>query len=278
MKRFAFSALLVLAVAPNAWSQLPLIDDDFNENPCCTREEFDGGTCDKDWICQGTTVWIPPDADECDLDLDDDGNVDADIFNPFASFDPTNPCTQYSGEGYVLVTPAKQGQNGNMVRKERILYDNFKLTAEVELRDGSIGRPADGMTIVIVGTEEPPALGGAGGAMGAVNLGPVPTMVFEFDNWSCNGGDNNDQNHVQFAYAPGGFNNTDALPITPAPTFYGVFRKVDEALYPLNNRQPPPSANNKFLFEVIVQNGTVACFLTNADAGLPRTQYYTHRH
>ena len=274
MRGFVLLALLV-GSAGAAWGGVPLIDDDFTNAPCCTRADYDAGTCDLDWVCQGSAVWISPDADECDLDLDDDGNVDANVFDQFVSFDPSNPCTQYPGEGYVLVTPAITNQIGNMFRKERILYDNFKLTAEVELRDGSIGRPADGMCIVIIGTDDVPPIGAGGGAMGSTGMGVAPTMIFEFDNWSCNTGDNNDQNHVQFAWAPNGFNAVDAIPITPSPQYSGVFSKVDEATYPLNNRQPPPSEPNRFLFEVIVQGGTVACFLTNDDAGLPRTKYYT---
>ncbi len=274
MKRVVLLALCSMALGSLAWSQAPLVDDDFTNNPCCTRADFDSGICDKDWICQGNTVWIPPDADECDLDLDDDGTVDANVFDQFTSFDPANPCTQFPGEGYVLVTPAITGQAGNMFRKEPVEYDNFKLTAEVELRDGSIGRPADGMCIVIVGTADPPALGSAGGAMGSTGLGTVPTMIFEFDNWSCNTGDNNDQNHVQFAWSPVGFSGADAAQIKPLP-LQGVFTKVNESLYPLNNRQPPPAESNRFLFEVIVQGGTVACYLSNDDAGLTRTRFFT---
>ncbi|HVR73234.1 MAG TPA: hypothetical protein VMT52_02840, partial [Planctomycetota bacterium] len=258
----SLAALLwVTGVAPQGFAgDLPLIDDDFDEAPCCTRDEFDAGECELGWICQGSTVWIPPDANECDP-------LDPNTFNP------EDPCTLFPEEGYVLVTPAVGNMNGNMFRTERILYDNFKLTAEVELRDGSIGRPADGMTIVIVGTEDPPPLGAAGGAMGSTGLGAVPTMIFEFDNWNCNTGDNNDQNHVQFAYSKTGFPAVDSIPIRPAP-FQGVFKPVDETLYPLNNRQPPPAESNRFLFEVIVQKGTVACFLTNDDVGLDRTSFY----
>jgi hypothetical protein len=176
MRGFVLLALLV-GSAGAAWGGVPLIDDDFTNAPCCTRAEYDAGTCDLDWVCQGSAVWISPDADECDLDLDDDGNVDANVFDQFVSFDPSNPCSQYPGEGYVLVTPAITNQIGNMFRKERILYDNFKLTAEVELRDGSIGRPADGMCIVIIGTDDVPPIGAGGGAMGSTGMGVAPTMI-----------------------------------------------------------------------------------------------------
>ena len=256
MKRFVLLFGLLCLGAPALRAQVVGIDDTFDTaNPCGNG-----------WECIGSVAWVPPDADPCPTD-------DPNFFNPWATFDPLAPCTQYEGEGYVLVTPAVGNAGGHMFRSESLLYDNFKLTAVVELRDGSIARPADGMTIVIIGTEDPPPQGALGGAMGATGMGNVPTMIFEFDNWSCNGGDNNDQNHVQFAWSATGFPAVDSIPISPPP-YRGVFAKVDEANYPLNNRQPNPAPNNRFTFEVLVQAGVVACYLSNDDVGLPRTLMY----
>ncbi|MBI4604847.1 MAG: hypothetical protein HY721_23030 [Planctomycetes bacterium] len=254
MKRFLMFVLSVLPVLPVSLggarlaAQVTAVDDTFNEDPTANG-----------WILQGSATWVPPEAAEC---------VDANVFDPAA------PCTLYLGEddGYVLITPPLGNQNGSVFRSERILYDNFKLSAVVELRDGSIARPADGMTIVIVGTTDPPGLGTAGGGMGATGLGRAPTMIFEFDNWSCNTGDQNDQNHVAFSWSPTGFAGGDA-----APPISETFTRIDETVYPLNNRQPPPAEPNRFLMEVLVQNGTVAFVLSNDDVGMARTPMYTYK-
>jgi hypothetical protein len=123
------------------------------------------------------------------------------------------------------------------------------MTITVELRDGSIGRPADGMCVVILETDDgaPPAgSGNAGGQMGATNFSNGQShseMIFEFDNWSCNAGDNNDQNHVGFTWSKHGFPNptVDGIcsPGLPGACRNDVFVKIPELLYPLNKIAPP---------------------------------------
>jgi hypothetical protein len=185
-----------------------------------------------------------------------------------------------------------------MFRANPVNYFNFKLTAEVELRGGHPKtRPGDGMCIVIQGDNgngPPSGTGGQGGGMGAPGLadgeGPMmtPTMIFEFDNWNCNGSDNPnpktllnsaDDNHVAFHYSPNGFVFTDD------------FRKNGEPGAPSNDaiKHVGPSDDSirlngvetgvqsgKRLFEVFVQDGMVACNLTNANVGFPKTRMYTY--
>ena len=170
---------------------------------------------------------------------------------------------------------ARGVENGNIFGTERFLANNFRLTAEIELRDGSIGRPGDGMCIVIIGTEEPPGVGVGGGGMGAAGLGAAPTMIWEFDNTSDNRGDQNDPNHLQFAYSPEGFDAVDWIRISPAP-FQGLFVSLDREVFPLHNRLPPPAPPNRYTVEILLQDGLVGFFLTNRDIRLERTLIYTY--
>jgi chitodextrinase len=244
MKRFFLlpACALFLGATP-LWAQITAIDDDFESaDPCQSGE----------WVCNGTARWIDPAFPMCD--------------------DPNNPtvpdCNLYDpGEGYLLVTPAKGNSAGNMFRVEKIQWNNFRLTAEVELRDGSIGRPADGMTITIIGGDNPPATtGNGGGGMGAPFAGGNPQMTFAFDNWSCNVSDRGDDNHIGFAYSPTGFPVTDDVP-------YQAFAHVPVLI---NNKEPPPSSPNRFLFQVQVKNALVTADLTNPDAGMPKTRMFTY--
>ncbi|MGH9360793.1 MAG: PKD domain-containing protein, partial [Thermoanaerobaculia bacterium] len=172
--------------------------------------------------------------------------------------------------GYVRVTPAIGNQGGSMYRVEKLLYNNFRMIATVELRDGSIGRPADGMCINIIGGDAAPTTpGNLGGGMGAPYGLGRPQMTFAFDNWSCNVSDRGDDNHVAFAYAANGFPMTDDVP-------YQAFAVVARPFL-LNNREPPPSSANRFLFQVQVKNSLVTCDLTNDDAGMPKTRMFTYR-
>src|ERR1041385_2994657 len=182
--------LMVLAAAlfcaRFAMGQVTQIDDDFESaDPCQSG----------DWLCQGTTKWVDPAAPAC---ADPNLSYGCNLYDP--------------GEGYVQLTDGELNQGGNMFRSEKLFYDAFRLTAEVETRDGTIGQPADGMTIVIVGGDTPPAIGVGGGGMGAVFPGANPEIVFAFDNWSCNAGDQGDDNHVGFVYTPSGFTQTDKVP------------------------------------------------------------------
>jgi PKD repeat protein len=250
MNRFAVLLGLLLGLwALPARAQITAIDDSFDEDPCASG----------DWVCLGNTRWIDPLFPLCD-DPNNPSNPDCNLYDP--------------GEGYVLVTRAVGNQNGNMFRTEQIEWNNFRLTAVVELRDGSIGRPADGMAIVVVGGNNPPPLGCAGGSLGVGGLGSSPTMFFEFDNWDCNPpGDNGvsgtgppDDNHVAFGYSPTGF-DCNGLPAH-------AFAHVPVLL---NNKQPPPSPPNRFLFQVQVKNGLVTCDIANPDAGMPKTRMYTYQ-
>lgn len=207
MKSRWFFALALCLAPALAGGQEVLIDDSFSEDPLANG-----------WIFNLATAWVPPEATQC---CDGAHNI---------ALDPVDPCTVYDevrlddlGEdpaefgGYVLVTPGVNGQAGNAFRDEKDAYDNFKLTVVVEMRDGTtLGQPADGMCVVVVGTDEPPADAGAGGGgMGAPCVGApdnAPILVWEFDDWSCNTGDSGNDNHVGFAYSPNGVACTDSLP------------------------------------------------------------------
>ena len=131
---------------------LVIFEDNFSEDPLLN-----------DWIVLSAGSlggWVPPESPYCELN----GWVDP------ALFTPENPCTLYSEEiiedslemdleefgGYMLVTPMQNTSAGAVFRTERALYDNIKMEITVELRDGSLGQPADGMTVVILGTDQPP--------------------------------------------------------------------------------------------------------------------------
>ena len=259
-----------------AWGQAPLIDEDFQSGGCCSRAEYEAGVCAKAWICQGSAAWIPPDVGECDLDLDDDGNIDLNIFDQFTTFDPLHPCTQFPGEGYILITPAITGQSGAVFSREPVLLDAFKLTAEVELRDGSIGRPAEGMTVTIVGSPGPPGLGWGGASLGSAGLGAFPTLITTFDNWSADCGDKNNGNHTVLTWSAEGFTGEDCIVIRPSPPYFGQFTRVDEARWPFNTRLPPISPRNRFLYELYVTHERARGFLSNHESNppLPRTEIF----
>ena len=236
---------------------LVLFDDDFTEDPA-----------ENGWIMVYSGAfggWVPPESPYCETGPG--GAPDP------ALFTPQNPCTVYSEEiiedqleldleefgGYVLVTPPANTSAGAVFRSERDLYDNIKMEITVELRDGAIGRPADGMCVVVLGAEDPPfAPGCGGGGMAATGLGNGPTMIFEFDDWSCNFEDFNDDNHVAFAWAANGINCGDAINV------------VDETFTPfseprLHNREPAPASPNRYKMTVYIQGSTVACDLEALD-------------
>ncbi len=246
-----FLLAFLLARGNVLWAQINAVEDDFElDDPCNTGE----------WDCRGSARWIAPDATACDPLTPNTDNM-CNLYDP--------------GEGYVRLTSGNPagGQFGTMFRTEKLLYNNFRMTAVVELRDGSIGRPADGMAIIIVGTPGAPSSACAGGALGAVGYGPYPSLVFEFDNWDCNPpGDNGvggtgppDANHVAFVHFPNGTTTCDAL---PAHAFAHV-------PFLLNNKEAPPASPNRFLFQVQVKNALVTCDLANDDVGMPKTRMYT---
>jgi hypothetical protein len=261
--------LCFLASAGLARAQMVLFDDTFLEDPLMNN-----------WLFNGVAQWVqPPDvAEDCHDGLHDPNNPGI------------PPCSVYNekqvenlGEtieefgGYILVTPGQNGQAGNAFRSERAMYDNFKMEVVVELRDGSIGRPADGMVVVIVGGDEPPnRTGTGGGGMGAPCVGITndqPMLAFEFDNWSCNTGDNNDQNHVAFSYSPNGFPCSDAIPPQ-------VFVPLPEATVDLHNQEAPPATPNRYRMTVFGQRCgagglTVACNLEAIDRGIDLGRVYT---
>jgi hypothetical protein len=251
-------------------------DDTFDDDP------FASG----DWISNsnwGGPSWVPEGAPVC---------ANPNVFNPL------DPCTvDENYDGYVLITDPVGNRGGNFFRAEPDSYDNFKLTVEVELRDGSIGRPADGMVVVVVGGDRPPGrLGTLGGGMGAPCVGGdgtgpgdnfLPQLAWEFDNWSCNTGDSgtpgvsgdaggfpdSQWHHVAFSYSATGFPCTDAI----QPQAFVPFR-VSEV--PLHNYQPPPAQPNRFRMTVFAQRCgtslTVACDLEAIDQGKNLGRVYTH--
>jgi len=192
-----------------------IFDDNFLDDPA-----LDGG-----WVFNGNSAWVaaPGDAPDCADEVTGDANPQL--------HDPVGfPCTVYSEGrledmgidpedfgGYILATQGANSQGGNAFRSEKAEYDNFKLTVVVEMRDGTaLGRPADGMCVIVVGGDEPPnRVGTGGGGMGAPCVGATdqePMLAWEFDNWNCNNGDNGNDNHVGFAYSSNGFPCTDAVP------------------------------------------------------------------
>ena len=221
------------------------------------------------WIINGATRWIEPPGDAilCIDQASANAHEDPVTFEPCSVYDEAEVDPDEFG-GYVLVTPGANGQGGNAFREESALYSSFQLEIVVELRDGSIGRPADGMTVVLIGSDDPPALGGGGGGMGATNLGPFPTMVFEFDDWSCNAGDNNDENHVGFVWEPNGVTGELVM---------DEFVPIDQATTPLHNRQPHPAEPNRYKMTVLVVGGQVACSLEALDLGIDLGTLYTHQ-
>jgi len=233
-------------------------------------EEFVSDPCDPanvDWECKGSTKWVDASRVQCE-----DGNSHINLDG--------SDCTLYPGpdeDSYVLLTPATNNQGGSLFREESLFYDSFKLTAVVELRDGSIARPADGMTVTIIGSPATPDPVCAGGGLLATGLGAYPTMIFTFDNWDCNGaGDTNpatgqvSDNHVSFFWGPNGF----ACGGFPQALGFAVVP------YLLNNKKANPAPANRFTFEVISRanpNGTatVLCNMSNADVGMPKTRMFT---
>ena len=90
--------------------------------------------------------------------------------------------------------------------------------------------------------------------MAATGMGAGPTMIFEFDDWSCNFDDQNDDNHVAFAWARNGINCGDAIDV------------VEETFSPfpeprLHNREVAPATPNRFKMTVYIQGSTVALYL-----------------
>ncbi len=236
-----------------------LFEDDFEtENPCEEEWKCIGNGADETDIARWAT-WFSPDEDPCDEFADPPGQDCRNLFDP--------------PEGYVRLTGPVGNARANMWRRELLQWDNFRLTAEVELLGGS-ATPADGMAITIIGddmgegyvgafADEIPGEGqfAGGGGMSATGHGLYPTMIFEFDNWD-NGGPDINNNHVGFEYEPGGFPPTDQVP--------------SDAVAAVPNNIPL-NGSGRFFFEVLFQRGTVACNLTNEDAGLAKTRMFTYK-
>jgi hypothetical protein len=276
MKKLFLLGLLTGLSGEGLPAQVALINDDFEAaDPC------ESG----DWVSYDDLRWVPPGVDPCDRSIEPDHSAQS----------PMDPqCNLFTpGEGYVLLTADYGNQGGSLFRVDPIRYEDFKLTAEIELRGGHPKtRPADGMCIVIqgdAGNGPPAGTGTRGGGLGAPGLadreGPMltPSMIFEFDNCNQNGSDNPgpktliksaDDNHVAFHYSPNGFRAIDD------------FQKNDEPGTPSNDAitHIAPKLNGvekglesgKWLFEVFVQDGIVACNLTNLSVGFPKTRMYTY--
>ncbi|MEM7261679.1 MAG: Ig-like domain-containing protein, partial [Planctomycetota bacterium] len=213
------------------------------------------------WLFNGVSSWIEPGSPVCVDQAAANAHMDAITGEICSVYDEADIDDLDEFGGYVLVTAGINSQSGAVWRNEPALYNNFQLEIIVELRDGALNRPADGMTVVVLGSQDPPPLGAGGGAMGATGLGNVPQMIFEFDDWSCNGGDNNDQNHVGFAWSADGFPAVDAIPMD-------VFVPIDENSTPLHNKEAHPASANRYKMTVITQGGVVACSLEAIDLGI----------
>ena len=258
----------------------------FDEDPVASGN----WVVNSNWIPEGGSNWVAAGSEQC---------LDPNAFDPF------QPCTvdpDYGG--YVLVTDAVGNRAGNIFRAEPETYDSFKLTVVVELRDGALGRPADGMTLTIVGDSAegspPQRLGSGGGGMGAPCVGgtgndddSLPQLTFEFDNWSSNGGDSGVEgltgdaggfpdslwHHVGFSHGPMGFDCGSALP----PHVFAPFRTD---VTPLHNQEPVDYNNghkappNRFRMTVHAQRCAddliLACNLEAIDVGIDLGRLYTH--
>jgi hypothetical protein len=247
--RARLAAALVSAAAASASSgQETLIDEDFDADPSA-----------RGWVLQVDAFWIPP--------LGDDRRCDLLGIPPHGERgERIDDCTVYPGDGYVVAAPAVYA-NGNLFYGERLHFEDFRLRAVLELRDGTIGRPGDGMCIVVIATSAVPGRGTGGGGMGATGLGDVPTLLFELDNTSCNSGDFNDPNHVGLTWSFRGFPGTEA-PCSQGRTAdcrNDVFVPLDPVLYPLHNHAPPPAPPNRYEVELLVVRGTAAANLRRLD-------------
>lgn len=244
---------LAVVAGRGAGGQETVFDDNFSTDPLL------GG-----WMTrEGVATWVPPGAPAC---------VDPNLFDRF------EPCSLYPAElirneleedpatfgGYVLITPAEGGQYGIINRREKLLFDDFKLEMVVELRDGSIGRPADGMQLLMIDTELPAIFFEDDcGLCYTAKRG----MVLEFDNWSCNSGDFNDDNHVSFAWSSTSF----LRPYTLPPD---VFVPLGEVL--LHNRQDHPAEPNRFRLTLFLREGLVTADLEAVDQGIDLGRLFTY--
>jgi hypothetical protein len=260
----AFSVCLATRPLPAQFG----FDDTFDSDP------FAAG----DWISNsfnwGGPSWVAEGSPLCA-----DPNV----------FDPAAPCTVDAAyDGYVLITDPAALRGANFFRAKPDRYEEFKLTVEVELRDGSLGRPGDGMVVVVVGGDTPPArLGILGDGMGAPCVGGdgrdpgdnfLPELVWEFDDTSDNRGDgagfpDSLWHHVAFSYSASGFACTDGI----VPDVFVPFKTSE---VPLHNKQPPPAAPNRFRMTFHAQmcdsDLTVTCDLEAIDQGKDLGRIYTH--
>ncbi len=247
--------------------------DDTNSNPGA-RIDVDPflGTCQGPCGAAANACNLYEEAvlPEAELDIDRDGDVDDD--------DVARLQQLVGDNGYINVAPASGGI-GSAWRAQKRDFDNFQMEVVMEMRDGTRGRPADGLTIVIAGElepdnedEVPPQTGAGGGAMGSTGLGDRPHIIFEFDNWSCNNGDQNDQNHVGVTYSANGFPAVDAI-CSPrlAPCQNDLFVRIDENQAPFNHRLAPGDPNylpNRFLMIAKKQQRTMAIDLIGLDIGV----------
>lgn len=244
--------------------------ENFLEDPCASEA----------WVCQGSTLWAPPPdlAIECE--------------DPDA-IDPDNPCTLYPNEpnpqefgGYVMLTGTGPQQSGNLFTAESGDWNNVKITAIVELRDGDLDNPGHGISVVFLGEEEeehheeeggepheegeegepheeehhgpPEAVGGTGEGLGATGLGARPTIILTFSNQGAG-----------LAFSHEGFEG-DSIPLNVGPI------PIEEA-FPVNNGAPHLAAANRWQIEIRLHDCHVEMSVENKDAGYPQTTVIDHQ-
>ncbi|MBN1421106.1 MAG: hypothetical protein JXP34_20205 [Planctomycetes bacterium] len=113
----------------------------------------------------------------------------------------------------IVLTDAVNDQQGSTFFIDPFPINNFRIEATVEI---CCGTGADGMTITLIGGENPALIGNGGGGMGATNL-PGPQVIVEFDIYDNGaidtiGGVLGGENHVGVEYSPTGFQVGDQLP------------------------------------------------------------------
>ena len=117
--------------------------------------------------------------------------------------------------------------------------------------DGDAVVGGGGMSIVFVGTEAIPELGGGGADLGVTGLGVAPTMAFTFSP---------QRNELGLALSDTGF-GAGKIPMTVGPVSL-------PAEFPFNNSELGQFELNRFVVEIYLQGGLLRVSLKNDDRGM----------
>ena len=237
----------------------------------------------EDWACKGSAFWAPP--PDLTIECEDPDAID-----------PDDPCTLYPNEqkpqefgGYVMLTGTASESSGGLFSTGDGDWTDIKITAVVELRDGDLGQPGSGISIVFLGEEQDGEhghgeegeegghgeegeegehgeegeegadhhAGGTGDGLGATGLGETPMMAFTFTNEGAG-----------FAWSHDGFHG-DQIHLDVGPI------AIDEA-FPIHNGQAHLAAPNRWQIEIRLHGCHVEMSVKNDDAGFPQTTLIDH--